>query len=131
MRILLVEDHDATGRATAQWLRLSGHQVESAGTAADAVELCRHGAFDLLICDIFLPDRDGWSLVRSVLRLCELPAIAVTACCRPGDAGRSYAAGFLAHVTKPFRPEELLSLIRRFGRNRGRRAAPGGVVGCP
>ncbi|MCL4487768.1 MAG: response regulator [Chloroflexi bacterium] len=58
-RILLLEDHLETREQTAQVLVDAGYHVQAAATGAQAVDLARREAFEILIADIFLPDRSG------------------------------------------------------------------------
>jgi len=67
-----------------------------------------------LICDVGLPDDDGYGLLRRLRRLPAgetLPAIALTSYTRPEDRAKALAAGFRAHLSKPLDPEELLKEI--------------------
>jgi CheY-like chemotaxis protein len=68
----------------------------------------------VLVCDIGLPDDDGYGLLRRLRNLPEgahIPAIALTARARPEDRVRALAAGFLAHLPKPLDPVSLLREI--------------------
>jgi two-component system CheB/CheR fusion protein len=58
-RILLVEDHPDTANVFARMLRRDGYEVSVADSCAQAARMCDEGGFDLLICDINLPDGDG------------------------------------------------------------------------
>jgi CheY-like chemotaxis protein len=105
MTILLVEDHADTRQAIRMWLELSGHSVIEAndvksGMAAGA------GFFDLLLCDIGLPDGDGCALLQIINKNRPITAIAISGYCSPADIARSKAAGFAAHLSKPFNLEE-------------------------
>ncbi|HEY8746866.1 MAG TPA: response regulator [Tepidisphaeraceae bacterium] len=62
--ILLVEDHQDTANAFMRMLRRDGYDVTIASTAARALELCGTQAFDLLICDINLPDGNGAEILK-------------------------------------------------------------------
>ncbi len=64
MRILVVEDHADTVDVVQRMLKKDGYNVTAALTLADATTACREGKFDLLICDIGLPDGDGWGLAE-------------------------------------------------------------------
>ena len=69
---------------------------------------------DVLICDVGLPDDDGYGLLRRMRRLPAgegVPAIALTAYSRPEDRAKALAAGFRAHLSKPLDPESLLREI--------------------
>jgi len=58
-RILLVEDHADTANVFARMLRRDGYEVSVATSCAQATRMCDQSPFDLLICDINLPDGDG------------------------------------------------------------------------
>ena len=84
--------------------------------------------FDALICDIGMPDENGYAVMRKVRALppdkgAAIPAIALTAYGRAEDRIRALAAGFQMHVAKPVEPDELavviLSLLRRVGAKTG------------
>ncbi|HEU4619830.1 MAG TPA: ABC transporter transmembrane domain-containing protein [Gammaproteobacteria bacterium] len=127
-RRLLVVDDDEDARETLRSLLLAyGAEIDSFSSGRAAYEYLRsktrHSAWpDLMVCDIGLPDEDGYTLLRRVrtleaehrLPLAErMPAVALTGYSRSEDRVRALVAGFQAHVTKPARPELLLSTIRR------------------
>ena len=110
MRILLIEDHADTLHALCKLLAAEGHLVTGAATHAEALRLCRSKNFDLLICDVGLPDGDGWDLAE-VARECGIRAIALTGYGMPADLAHSEAAGFAAHLTKPVTFQALRTAI--------------------
>jgi ATP-binding cassette subfamily B protein len=69
----------------------------------------------VLICDIAMPDTDGYDVLRQIRRTCDrsgnrftdLPAIALSALTREGDRARARAAGFQLHLEKPVSGAEL------------------------
>jgi CheY-like chemotaxis protein len=63
-RILVIDDHKAVRRLAERILVGAGYEVVTAGNGAEATEACRHGAFDLFLSDIVMPDTDGESLVE-------------------------------------------------------------------
>ena len=89
-------------------------------------------AFDALIADIGMPHEDGYSLMRSIRSLpqdavARIPAIAVTAYASLRERDDAIAAGFTAHMGKPFDPDrliELLASIADSGRSAGSAPAP-------
>lgn len=103
LNILLVEDHAGTNQVMTRMLLKAGHKVCAANNGESALENCRqHGPFDLLICDIGLPDTNGWDLLKK-LRAGQpgLRAIALTGYGFPNDVKRSNQVGFERHITKP------------------------------
>src|SRR2546430_15423362 len=88
MRILVVEDHRDSLEAMRRLLAIHNHDITTATTLRDAVRLCINGKFDLVICDIGLPDGDGWELA-SVARKCGCPAIALSGYGMPGEVAKA------------------------------------------
>lgn len=102
LRILVVEDHASTNEVLAKMLAKAGHVSTAVKCAADALHAFRDRSFDLVICDIGLPDASGWELLkklRAVRR--DFRAIALTGHCFPRDLALSSEAGFDLHITKP------------------------------
>jgi CheY-like chemotaxis protein len=105
MTILLVEDHLDTRRALRTYLELMGHSVVEAHDVKSALASATE-PFDVLICDLGLPDGDGWTLFETLSKSRSIPAIAVSGYSLPADLARSKSAGFLAHLIKPGDPKE-------------------------
>jgi CheY-like chemotaxis protein len=76
----------------------------------------RLAAFDVLLSDIGMPDRDGYDLIGRIRAMAPdrggaVPAAALTAFARPEDRSRALAAGYQAHVAKPVDPAELVRAV--------------------
>lgn len=112
LKILLVEDHHSTVRAMTRLLRSLCHEVTSAGTVASAVERAMASQFDLLICDLGLPDGSGLDVIRKVKSHYPIKGIALTGYGMEDDIRQSRAAGFDFHLTKPITGEVLQEAIR-------------------
>jgi CheY-like chemotaxis protein len=116
LRILLVEDHDGIARACQRLLVSHGHFVIRAAGAVSALAAAERERFDLLICDLSLPDGSGVELLPQ-LRSCSpcrersIPAIAISGSVYEDDIARCLTAGFSAHVAKPFDEDRLLAVI--------------------
>ena len=112
MRILLLEDHEASAHATVRILeRLGGYNVRWEGTVAGAKRALEEEKFDLALLDINLPDGNGLELMQEI-KTCipDLPGIAVTS---DWDVERSLEAGFAEHITKPIDFRTLLAAVAR------------------
>jgi PAS domain S-box-containing protein len=116
VRVLLVDD-EVDARALLQRI-LEGSQaiVTAAGSADEAIELLQARKFDVLVSDIGMPGKDGYSLIKRVRSLGEarggdIPAIALTAYARVEDRIKAVAAGFQMHVAKPVETIELITMI--------------------
>jgi PAS domain S-box-containing protein len=110
-RILLVEDHVATRETLARLLARRGHQVERAGSVAQAIEVANHSEFDLIISDLGLPDGDGRDLMLALQQKSHVPAIALSGYGMKSDIEESKAAGFDEHFTKPVDMSQLEDAI--------------------
>jgi len=106
--ILLVEDHADSAVVLAKLLRSFGHRVQTADCCQSARRLFQmNHEVDLLLLDIGLPDGDGCELLRELHQIRKIPAIAVTGYGMNADVERARAAGFVAHITKPFVMDQL------------------------
>ena len=120
LRILLVEDHDGIARACQRLLVSHGHFVVRAAAAASALAAAEREAFDLLLCDLSLPDGSGLQLLPR-LRSCLtqhnaeriVPAIAISGSVYEEDVARTLAGGFAAHLAKPFDEEGLVGAVKK------------------
>lgn len=104
IRILFVEDHHDTAVTLARLLERRGYAVRVAGSVAAALEAAASEPFDLLICDIGLPDGSGCDVMRRLHGnggANTIRGIALTAHGMAEDVRQSYEAGFLMHLTKP------------------------------
>jgi ATP-binding cassette subfamily B protein len=124
--LLVVDDDEDAREALKQLLELYHANVATFGTGNELYEYLRarsRSAWpDLLICDIGLPEEDGYRLLKRVrtleaqrrVPLAErMAAIALTGYAQPEDRMQALVAGFQAHVTKPAQPDVLLATARR------------------
>jgi len=115
-RALVVDDQEETRELIAEALGECGAAVTVAASGREALELIEGAEFDALVCDIAMPEMDGYELIRR-LRTTEtvpeqrLPAIALTALARREDRLQALRAGFDAHVAKPVKLAELVVII--------------------
>jgi CheY-like chemotaxis protein len=110
MTILLVADHEDTRQAMRVCLELSGHSVVEASDVRSAL-VAATAHFDLSLCDIELPDGDGWTLLKTLRKSRLVEAIAISGYCSQADVAQSRAAGFCAHLSKPFTLEEFEAAV--------------------
>jgi signal transduction histidine kinase/ActR/RegA family two-component response regulator len=128
LRLVVVDDEPDARELLRRILEEVGAEVLVAGSAPEAIALVADERPHVLLCDIGLPDEDGYSLLRRLRQLPaarggRTPAIAVTAFARAEDRTRAMRAGFQNYVSKPFEPAELVATVA----NRVGRAGPGAV----
>jgi signal transduction histidine kinase/ActR/RegA family two-component response regulator len=116
LKILVVDDEGDARELIKHVLMDSKAEVLLAGSASEAVALVESERPHVLISDIGMPDVDGFELLKRVRALGEtkggrVPAIALTAFARSEDRTRALRAGFLAHLSKPVEPTELVATV--------------------
>ena len=108
-KILLVDDEKALRDMVGGFLRRAGfHKVTAAADCMEAEELFALKEPHLVLLDVMLPDGDGFSLLKRLRKMSEVPVIFLSA--RDEDENRLRGLGLGAddYITKPFLPEELI-----------------------
>jgi CheY-like chemotaxis protein len=118
IKVLVVDDDVEAREVVAGILSQRGAEVFVAMSGTDALPLLRRERPHVLICDIEMPDEDGYNLLRKVRALPAseggaVPAVALTGHARAEDSLRALNAGFQAHVAKPTHPEGLIAIVAR------------------
>jgi CheY-like chemotaxis protein len=113
VRVFVVEDHPATARGLKLFLERSGYEVAVAVDIQSAMAAAETTKFDILLCDLNLPDGTGWDLMERLRKLGPVRGIAFSAYDEAAHIDRSKEAGFLEHVVKGSSPEALVELIER------------------
>ncbi|HEX8845560.1 MAG TPA: ATP-binding protein [Pyrinomonadaceae bacterium] len=116
VRVLLVDDDQDTINMLAFALTEFKAVVQTATSAAEALEVLEWYKPDVLVSDLAMPGEDGYSLIHKVRGLeasgvNQIPAVALTAYVRVEDRMRALSAGFNMFVPKPVEPNELITVI--------------------
>jgi CheY-like chemotaxis protein len=104
LRVLVVEDDPDTGALMRDILAEAHYQVELATTGKQALELARKLLPAVVLCDVGLPDIDGYEVARALRSFPELRdtrLVAVTSFSSASDVERAVRAGFEMHMAKP------------------------------
>ena len=113
MRLLIVEDEKKTAQYLNKGLSEHGFIVDIAHNGEDGFHLAQTGNYALIILDIMLPDRDGWSIIRELRRSGKItPIIFLTARDSVDDRVKGLELGADDYLVKPFAFSELLARIR-------------------
>jgi CheY-like chemotaxis protein len=112
-RIVVVEDHVTTAHALKMFLETQGYIVTIADGVKMALQTVKDSVFDLLICDLSLPDGNGWDLMKQLSDTHPIRGIAFTASDGPEDIARSRNVGFLEHLVKGCPAEEVARAIEQ------------------
>ena len=114
--VLVVDDDDDARELSAIVLRSVGARVALAASADEALGVFVAERPDVLVSDIGMPIRDGYSLIRQVRTLGvdaggHLPALALTAFVGAEHRALALEAGFTRHEPKPVHPDRLIELV--------------------
>ena len=115
---MVAEDNDFNAQLIEQLLIRRGHHVSLAQDGRRALAVLDDSSFDLLILDIHMPELDGFEVTGAIRRARtkrggHLPIIALTARSRSEDRDKCLAAGMDEFLTKPFRADDLWTVIDR------------------
>ncbi len=111
LRILLVEDHGDTRHTLSRLLTHFGHQISVADNRESALEIVASQKFDVVLCDIGLPDGSGYDVITEAKRKQAVKAVALTGFGTDEDIRRGKEAGFDFHLVKPVDFHDLRSVL--------------------
>ncbi len=115
IKILLIEDNEATVWGISILLGKRGCIVKNATSASDALEIIPEFQPHVMLIDIGLPDMDGCSLAEQIRSRSDSKAVLIAATGYDDDdtAERIKSAGFVYHLVKPIEFDELYDLLRK------------------
>jgi len=114
-KILIVDDEEVIRKFLKIHLAKLGYEVMEAGDGVQAIEQLGKDDFDLLICDILMPKKDGWEVIREVKsnpKTKAIPVIVLTAKNEDSDMFKGYDLGVNYYMTKPFTKAQLIYGLR-------------------
>jgi PAS domain S-box-containing protein len=114
--VLVVDDDADTRDFLTFLLEAQGAAVTTAASALEGLQLMDSRAPAVLLCDISMPDMDGYTLLKAIrdrqpAAQPPVPAIAITAHARLSDRTHALASGFQGHVPKPIDADQLIQTI--------------------
>lgn len=119
-KILIVDDEEMIRRLILKYAVFEGHRADEAVNGMEAVEKVRGGSYDIIICDIMMPELDGFSAVREIRKFSDIPVIMLSARGEEYDKISAFSLGIDDYVVKPFSPKELMmrvdAVMRRSGK---------------
>lgn len=117
--ILVVDDEQVIVDAVVKICTLENYKVVPASEAAAAVQLLQSGSYGLMLCDIMMPQMDGFQLLSVARKRAPgMPVVMATGYSTVENAVRSLREGAIDFVPKPFTSDELLSAVGRAVRYR-------------
>jgi signal transduction histidine kinase/BarA-like signal transduction histidine kinase len=122
LHILLAEDNPINTKLAAGLIQLKNWKVDCAVNGLEAVEMFKVNTYDLVLMDIQMPEMDGMEATQkirqleSVKGLRAVPIVALSAHAMKGDIDKALRCGMDDYITKPFKPNELYSIIEKLTR---------------
>ena len=112
MSILIVDDEELIRNVIKEYLSLEGYNVEEAEDGNIAVNMAKNKDYDLIIMDIMMPNKDGFSAVKEIKQSKNIPCIMLSARGEEYDKLIGFDLGIDDYVTKPFSPKELVARVK-------------------
>ena len=115
-RVMVVDDDEVILQLVAMNLELEGHEVVTATTGSQALEVARDEHPEVLVLDVMLPELDGLQVCRLLhgdTATATIPVVLLSARALHSDVEQGLAAGAVDYVTKPFDPLDLVAVVER------------------
>jgi two-component system response regulator PilR (NtrC family) len=113
VEILIVDDEPSMREFLTILLEKNGYATRAAASGAEALGLLQQRPFDLIISDIRMPDLSGLALLENIKNQdLSIPVVLITAYASPEDAVLAMKNGAYDYITKPFKVDDILSVIK-------------------
>lgn len=112
MRVLVVDDEELIRMVIKDYLENEGYFVDEASNGQDAISLALKNDYSLIIMDIMMPVMDGFTAVKEIKKIKDIPVIMLSARKEEYDKLQGFDIGIDDYVTKPFSPKELVARIK-------------------
>ena len=120
MRALIVEDNRALARTLGEMLKSAHFESDISYDGESGLDNGLSDTYDLIVLDIMLPKKDGFSIAKELRRAkIDTPILMLTARTETGDKVRGLDSGADYYLTKPFEMSELLACVRALTRRQG------------
>jgi CheY-like chemotaxis protein len=125
LRILIAEDNVMNQKLLLRVLKQMGLTADVVENGAEAVQAVEENPYDLLFCDVHMPEMDGYEAARRIVAAHDWSArpviVACTADAMQGDRERCLNAGMDDYVTKPYRIKDIQQAIERWNERIGKK----------
>ena len=111
-KILVAEDELRIGNLLKMYLERESFQVELVANGDHALEKALSEPFDLIILDILMPGKDGFTILEEIRKNITTPVIMLSAKGEENDLRRGQELGANEYILKPFSPREVISKIK-------------------
>lgn len=111
MKILVVDDEEKIRHVIREYAEFEGYEVEEASDGMEAVNMCKEKDFDMVVMDIMMPRLDGYSAIKEIKKIKNIPFLMLSARGEEYDKLFGFEIGIDDYVVKPFSPKEVMARI--------------------
>ena len=112
MRLLIVDDEELIRDLIKEYAEDEGYSCDLACDGSEALEKVEENKYDLIIMDVMMPNMDGYTAMKGIREICDIPVIMLSARVDEVDKLKGFDLGIDDYVTKPFSPKELMARIK-------------------
>lgn len=112
IKFLIVDDEEKIREVAKEYAKVSGFACDDASDGVEAVEKIRNNDYDVVVLDIMMPNMDGFTAVKEIRNVKDVPIIMLSARQEEFDKLLGFDLGVDDYVTKPFSPKELMARIK-------------------
>ena len=110
-KLLIVDDENNIRELIKKYASFEGYEVCEAIDGLEAIEKCKNEDFDIVIMDVMMPELDGFSAVKEIRKVKNIPIIMLSARGEEYDRLHGFDLGIDDYVVKPFSPKELMMRV--------------------
>ena len=112
MRVLIVDDEKGIREVIKEYCKLENYDVVEAENGQEAIETVKQEKIDIVVLDIMMPKLDGYSALKEIKTIKNIPVILLSARKEEFDKLMGFEYGTDDYLTKPFSPRELIARIK-------------------
>jgi CheY-like chemotaxis protein len=110
-RVVVIEDEPAVRGIIRRVLARDHHTIREVTSGGEAVRICKQDGIDLLICDIGLPEMNGYQVAKHCRVSCPQCGVVLISGDLPDEVERGQLPGDVLYLQKPFAPNELVEAV--------------------
>ncbi|MDR0885401.1 MAG: response regulator transcription factor [Clostridiales Family XIII bacterium] len=110
-RVLIVDDERKIREVIREYAEFNGYEVDEAEDGMEAVGKVKGNDYDIIVMDVMMPKLDGFSAVKEIKKLKDVPVIMLSARGEEYDKLFGFEVGVDDYMVKPFSPKELMARI--------------------
>lgn len=118
MKVLIVDDEEMIRGVLREYVEFEGGEADEAADGMEAVKKCRDNDYDIILMDVMMPRLDGFSAVKEIKKIKDIPVIMLSAREEEYDKLFGFEIGADDYVTKPFSPKEVMARINAVTKRR-------------